>query len=217
MLQQQIRDLTERLVGYARLVEDMIEHSTAAFAGGDPSALDEVTGATEHRANDLEVELEAATVALIAQFQPKARDLRTLLMVLGITNDLERLGDHAVNIAEAVRWLLANAPRQDLSAVHRMAAAAVRMIDEAIGAFIAGDASRARHVCESDQAVDDLASGILRETETTMAGDPAGIEAGLQVLKIAGNIERIADLATNIGEDVVYMVEGRVIKHHRTS
>jgi phosphate transport system protein len=217
MLHQQIRDLTERLVGYARLVEDMIERSTAALALGDTAALDEVTGEKEHRANDLEVELEAATAALIAQFQPKARDLRTLLMVLGITNDLERLGDHAVNIAEAVRWLLDNAPRQDLSAVPRMATAAVRMIDEAIGAFIAGDAARARRVCESDQVVDDLATGILRETESTMASDPRSIEGGLQVLKIAGNLERIADLATNIGEDVVYMVEGTVIKHHRAS
>jgi phosphate transport system protein len=215
MLQQQIRDLTERLVGYARLVEDMIERSTAALAARDPAPLDEVTGAKEHRANELEVELEAAAAGLIAQFQPKARDLRTVLMVLGITNDLERLGDHAVNIAEAVRWLLANAPRQDLSAVPGMAQAAVRMIYDAIGAFITGDAARARGVCESDQLVDDLASGILRETEAAMAGDPSSIEGGLHVLKIAGNLERIADLATNIGEDVIYMVDGRVIKHHR--
>jgi len=217
MLQQQIRDLTERLVEYARLVEGMIEASTTALATRAPGAvaLDEVTGAKEHRANELEVELEEAAAALIAQFQPKARDLRTVLMVLGITNDLERLGDHAVNIAEAVRWLLAHAPDRSAGELPRMATAAVRMIDEAIGAFIASDAARARTVCESDQAVDDLAGAILRATEAAMAGEPGGIEAGLQVLKIAGNLERIADLATNIGEDVVYMVEGTVIKHHR--
>jgi phosphate transport system protein len=217
MLQQQIRDLTERLVGYARLVEDMIERSTDALAARDQAPLADVVGAKEHRANELEVELEAAGAGVIAQFQPKARDLRTVLMVLGITNDLERLGDHAVNIAEAVRWLLANAPQQDLSAVPRMAKAAVRMIDDAIGAFIAGDAALARRVCESDQTVDDLADGILRETVAVMAGNPSSIEAGLQVLKIAGNLERIADLATNIGEDLIYMVEGLVIKHHQAT
>jgi phosphate transport system protein len=215
MLQEQIRGLKERLVGFARLVEGMIERSTAALGSRDPVPLDEVTGAEEHRANDLEVELDAAATAVIAQYQPKARDLRTVLMVLGITNDLERLGDHAVNIAEAVRWLLANAPPPAPPSLPVIAAAAVKMIDEVIAAFVAGDAVLARSVCEADQAVDDLADKILRETLASMACDPGAIAAGLQVLRIAGNLERIADLATNIGEDVVYMVEGRVIKHHQ--
>ncbi len=214
MLQEQIGNLTERLVGYARLVEGMIERATAALGSRDPSPLADVVGAQERRANELEVELDAAATAVIAQFQPKARDLRTVLMVLGITDDLERLGDHAVNIAEAVRWLLANAPQRSFSGVLRMAEAAVRMIDEAITAFITGDAALGRRVCGSDAVVDGLAEGILRETGAVMAGDPSSIEAGLRVLKIAGNLERIADLATNIGEDVVYMVDGRVIKHH---
>ncbi len=215
MLQQQIRNLTERLVGYARLVEGMIERTTAALVSHDPVPLADVVGAQERRSNELEVELDAAATAVIAQFQPKARDLRTVLMVLGITDDLERLGDHAVNIAEAGRWLLANAPGQGFSGVPRMAEAVVRMIDEAITAFITGDAALARRVCESDAAVDELAESILRETEAAMAADPSSIEAGLRVLKIAGNLERIADLATNIGEDIIYMVDGRVIKHHR--
>jgi phosphate transport system protein len=208
MLQDQIRNLKERLVGYARLVEGMIESSTLALASRDPAPLDEVTGVREHRANALEVELDAAATAVIAQFQPKAR-------VLGITNDLERLGDHAVNIADAARWLLAYTPAPTPPSVPVMAAVAVRMVDDAISAFIAGDAALARNVCEADQAVDDLADDILRETVVTMACDPSAIEAGLRVLKIAGDLERIADLATNIGEDVVYMVEGRVIKHHQ--
>jgi phosphate transport system protein len=215
MLQDQIRNLKERLVGYARLVEGMIESSTLALASRDPAPLDEVTGVREHRANALEVELDAAATAVIAQFQPKARDLRTVLMVLGITNDLERLGDHAVNIADAARWLLAYTPAPTPPSVPVMAAVAVRMVDDAISAFIAGDAALARNVCEADQAVDDLADEILREAVAAMACNPSAIEAGLRVLKIAGNLERIADLATNIGEDVVYMVEGRVIKHHQ--
>ena len=135
-------------------------------------------------------------------------------MVLGITNDLERLGDHAVNIAEAVRWMLEHSPLRPLSSLPRMAAEAVRMIDDAIRSFIACDPALAQRVCESDAVVDALAAGILRETESAMASDPSTIEHGLHVLKIAGNLERIADLATNIGEDVIYMVEGRVIKHH---
>lgn len=215
MLQQQVRDLTGRLVGYARLVEDMIERSTAALESRDPTALDEVIGPLEDRANAFEVDLEAAAVALIAQFQPEARDLRAVLMVLGIANDLERLGDHAVNIAPAGRQLLAGSAVRDVGSVPRMARAAVRMIDDAIAAFIAGDAALARRVCESDQAVDDMADGILRETVAVMAADPARIEAGLAVLRVAGNLERVADLATNLGEDVIYLIEGRVIKHRR--
>lgn len=217
MLQQQIRDLTGRLVGFARLVEDMVEQSTGALAGRDPAALDAVCGEMERRSNELEVELETTGAALIAQFQPKARDLRTVLMVLGITNDLERLGDHAVNIAQAVRWLLAHALSHDISALPRMARAAARMLDDAITAFISGDAALARSVCGADATVDDLADATLREMLAAMAADPAWIEAGLAVLRIAGNLERVADLATNIGEDVIYMVEGRVIKHRQDS
>jgi phosphate transport system protein len=140
-----------------------------------------------------------------------------VLMVLGITNDLERLADHAVNIAEAARDILARTPLRTESEIPRIAELAIRMVQECIQAFIEEDAGLARKVCESDNAVDELADRILERSVGTMVatGDPSIIEPSLSVLKIAANLERIADLSTNIGEDVIFMVEGRVIKHHK--
>jgi phosphate transport system protein len=144
-----------------------------------------------------------------------ARDLRTLLMILRITNDLERIADHAVNIAESVRELLADFLPSPADALPRMFDETILMVDCAIRSFIGGDAALGQKVCESDTSVDTLATGILERVSASMSKDPAIVSPSLAVLKIAGNLERIADLSTNIGEDVIYMAEGRVIKHHR--
>ncbi len=217
MLQEQIESLKAHLVRYARLVADMIERSVKAFVARQPDVLEEIIARDEPRANDLELELEEECIALIAQFEPKARELRTVLMVLGITNDLERLADHAVNIAEAAESILARTPLHTESELPRMAALAIRMLEDSIKAFIEGDAGLARKVCQSDNAVDELADLIRGRLVETMveAPDPAIIDPSLSVLKISANLERIADLSTNIGEDVIFMVEGRVIKHHK--
>jgi phosphate transport system protein len=217
MLQEQIESLKASLIMYARLVEDMIERSVKAFGARQREVLEAIIDREEPRANELELELEEECISLIAQFEPKARELRTVLMVLGITNDLERLADHAVNISEAARDILARTPLRIQSEIPRMAELAIRMVEDSIQAFIEEDVGLARKVCESDNAVDDLAD-LIRERLVEMmaeARDPAIIEPSLSVLKIAANLERIADLSTNIGEDVIFMVEGRVIKHHK--
>ncbi len=217
MLEQLIETLKGRLVKYARLVEDMIERSVKAFSARQPEVLEEIITKDEPRANELELEMEEECISMIAQFEPKARELRTVLMVLGITNDLERLADHAVNIAEAAGDILARTPLQTESELPRMAGLAIRMMEDSIKAFIEEDVGLARKVCESDNSVDELADLIRERLVETMvaAGDPAIIDPSLSVLKIAANLERIADLSTNIGEDVIFMVEGRVIKHHK--
>jgi phosphate transport system protein len=217
MLQEQIESLKGRLVMYARLVEDMIERSVKAFVSRKSEVLEAIIATDEPRANELELELEEECISLIAQFEPKARELRTVLMVLGITNDLERLADHAVNIAEAAGDILARTSLRIEGELPRMAESAIRMVEGSIRAFIEQDAGLARKVCESDNAVDELATLILKRQVDTMAAtpDPSIIEPSLSVLKIAANLERIADLSTNIGEDVIFMVEGKVIKHHK--
>ncbi len=214
MPHQQVDELKARLVGYARLVEGMIEKSVKALRQRRPEALREVIGEDERRVNEQELELESACAAFIAQHQPKARQLRTALMVLGMTNDLERMGDHAVNIAEAALDLLGRFSRDVGGSLPRLAEEAVRMVGGSIRAFIGEDTALARQVCEGDSVVDGLATGILEDLVAAMAADRALIEPGLLVLKIAANLERIADLSTNMGEDVIYMAEGRVIKHH---
>jgi len=217
MLQEQIESLKVSLVKYARLVADMIERSVKAFVARQAEVLEAIIANDEPRANELELELEEECISLIAQFEPKARQLRTVLMVLGITNDLERLADHAVNISEAAREILARTPLRTQDEIPRMAELAIRMVEDSIQAFIEEDPGLARKVCESDNAVDELADRIRERLVETMvaSADPSTIEPSLWVLKIAANLERIADLSTNIGEDVIFMVEGRVIKHHK--
>jgi phosphate transport system protein len=211
----QLETLKTRLVAYARFVEEMIEKSRKALVARDPALLGQIIEVDEPKANTLEMELEEDCTSLIAQHQPMARELRTMLMILRITNDLERIGDHAVNIAEAVRDHLAEAARPTDPALLSMFDETISMVDCAIRSFIGDDAALGQHVCETDTTVDSLASGILERLSAAMTKEPGRIPESLSLLKVAGNLERVADLSTNIGEDVIYMAEGRVIKHHR--
>jgi phosphate transport system protein len=211
----QLDALKTRLVAYARFVEEMIAKSRNALVAQEPRALREIIEVDEPKANTFEMDLEEECTSLIAQHQPMARDLRTMLMMLRIINDLERIGDHAVNIAEAVRDHLAGAPLPTDAALLRMFDETILMVDCAIRSFIGEDASLGQHVCETDTTVDELAGGILERLSASMTRDPSSIPRSLSLLKVAGNLERVADLSTNIGEDVIYMAEGRVIKHHR--
>ena len=169
----------------------------------------------EPRANEFEVELEEECTSLIAQHQPMAKELRTILMVRSMTNDLERMADHAVNIAEAALdcgGLSTTEPDKDLL---RLFDETLSMVDRAVRSFIEADAELGKQVCEADAVVDQMAAEMLERISASMTTDHFTIERSLCILKIAGNLERIADLSTNIGEDVIYMTEGRVIKHHR--
>jgi phosphate transport system protein len=215
MLRQQIDALKSRLVMYARLVEEMMEGAVRAFQDGKADALRRIIDESEKRVNELEIELEEECTVLIAQYQPRAKDLRTVIMALGITNDLERMGDHAVNIAQAGLSLLEGPAPRPLATIPRMAGETIRMVDQSIQAYIGEQAGLAQKVCADDSIVDDLATETLTELISSMASDPSTIQQGLSLLRIAGNLERIADLSTNICEDVIYMVEGRVIKHHK--
>jgi phosphate transport system protein len=208
-------ELKARLVTYARFVQEMIRKSKRALTEGRPGLLDEIIDVDEPRANDHEMDLEEQSTSLIAQHQPMAKDLRTILMVLRITNDLERIADHAVNIAEAARDNLDGTPPPPDRELLRMFEETILMVDCAIRAFIGEDAGLGQRVCETDNTVDSLATDILERLSTAMTNDTRTIPRNLATLKIAANLERIADLSTNIGEDVIYMTEGRVIKHHR--
>ena len=175
----------------------------------------EIIDSDEPRANTTEIELEAECTSLIARHQPMAKDLRTILMVMGITNDLERIADHSVNIAEAVGDHINGTSLRPDDAVLKMFEETILMVEGAIRAFIDEDAGLGQKVCESDNTVDDLATRILEGLSARMTRTPSTVPENLALLKIAGNLERIADLSTNIGEDVIYMTEGRVIKHHQ--
>jgi len=208
-------DLKARLAGYGQFVQGMIERSRQALVSRQAGLPREIIDSDEPRANSTEIELEAECTSLIARHQPMARDLRTILMVMGITNDLERIADHAVNIAEAVAEHINGTSLQPDDAVLRMFEETISMVDGAIRSFITEDAALGQKVCESDNTVDELATTILEGLSASMTSRPSTVSENLALLKIAGNLERIADLSTNIGEDVIYMTEGRVIKHHQ--
>ena len=211
----QMDELKARLVAYGQFVQEMIEKSRRALVARRPELPREIIETDEPRANTTEIELEAECTSLIARHQPMARDLRTILMVLGITNDLERMADHAVNIAEAVGEHINGTTLRPDGSVLTMFEETIHMVDGAIRAFIDEDPALGQKVCESDNTVDDLATRILEGLSASMTSMPARVPENLALLKIAGNLERIADLSTNIGEDVIYMAEGRVIKHHQ--
>jgi len=215
VLEEKMGEPRRELIEYAGLVQGMIEKSIAGLLARDAEMLLEVIHKEEPMANAWELSVDELCTNMIAQYQPRARDLRTILMVLRMNKDLERMGDHAVNIAEAALFLIERPPVKPLLDIPRMAEEVKGMVRNCLLSFLNEDALLAKGVCERDCIVDGLEKQILRELITYMMSDTKTIERALRLLDIAKNLERIADLSTNIGEDVVFMVEGRVIKHHK--
>ncbi len=170
--------------------------------------------AGDRKIDALEVEIEEQVVNLLALQQPMARDLRMLTSALKIANDLERVGDHAVNIAQSAERLAASRPIAPEPEIVEMARLARDMLSDALEAFIRGDAVAGREICRRDDKVDLLHRSVFRILLTFMMEDPHMISAGMELFLVSRNLERVADLATNIAEDVVFLVEGKSIKHH---
>jgi len=215
MFDARLNELKQRLVEYGSLVASMIGKSMKGLLVRDPEMLAEVVEKDEPRANDFEIEIDELCVGLIAQFQPRAADLRTVLMVLKINNDLERVGDHAVNICESGLVLIESPLVKPLVDLPAMAHEASEMLRDSITSFVNGDSDLAKGVCSRDSKVDGLGDRIALQLTSVMAADPTVIERSLHLLRVSRSLERIADLSTNICEDVIFMVDGRVIKHHR--
>ncbi len=162
----------------------------------------------------LEIEIEETCISLLALQQPMAKDLRMLMVALKIANDLERVGDHAVNIAQSVgriKEFRTIAPEPEMIEMARLAR---EMLSDALEAFIRGDATAGREICRRDDRVDALQLSVFRIMLTHMMEDPHTIGTGMELCLVARNLERVADLATNVAEDVVFLVEGKSIKHH---
>jgi len=213
MLEERISELKRELIEFGSHTQHMIEESVKGLMRRDRDLLLEVIEKDEPKANRFDIELDELCTTTIAQFQPKARELRTVLMILRMTGNLERMADHAVNIAESALYLIERPAVKPLLDTPRMAEETVNMVNDSLLAFVNEDAALAREVCERDNIVDGLANQILRELITYMSSDPSTIERALHILEISGNLERIADLSTNIGEEIIFMVEGRIIKH----
>ena len=214
MLEEKINELKKRLVDYTCLVVSMVEKSIKGLVEKNMGLLTGIIEKDEPNANDFEIELDEICITLIVKFQPRAVDLRTILMILKMNNDLERIADHAVNISQSAFYLIELPLVKPLIDIARMAKEVISMLNDSINSFINEDPILAKDVCERDSIVDAFRDQILRELITYMISDATTIERFLHLLNITKNLERIADLSTNICEEVIFAVEGRVIKHH---
>lgn len=208
----QLDTLQERLLEMAGLVEHAIADATDAVLERDPER-GPIVQQSDERIDDLEVEIDERVVELLALQQPMASDLRQIITTNKVANDLERIGDHAVNIARAVTRLSETPPVPKLRELEDMIEITRGMVSDALAAYVSRNSGTARMVCVTDDRVDDLRRSIFRILFTHMLEDPKRIGAALELLLISQNLERMADLATNISEDVVFLVEGRTIKH----
>ncbi len=211
----QLASLKETLLNMSAKAEERTDLAVEALMNRDRDKANLVIEG-DIDLNTLEMEVEQAAVELLALQQPMARDLRFIVGAIKISNDLERVGDHAVNIAESALRLAAK-PKVAIRVpeIEVMARRARKMLGDSLDAFIRADGALGRQVCRDDDVVDSLLDSVFRVLLTHMMADAKTITPSLELLLVGRNLERIADLATNIGEDAVYLAEGKQIKHHR--
>jgi phosphate transport system protein len=209
---EELARLKARLLEMSSLAEELVGRAMEAFAARDVELAADVVRDDE-AVDALEVSIDDACIHLLALQQPMARDLRLITMGMKISNDLERVGDHAVNIAEVVEHLAGQTPFAEFPEIDEMARHAREMLSDALDCFVRGDAAGAREVLRRDDRVDALHESLFRILLTHMMEDPRRIGPCMSLFLVSRNLERIADLATNIAEDVVFLVEGRNIKH----
>lgn len=210
----QMEELKNLLLTMSTRAEELVEHSVNALLNGD-EGIAEMVITSDKELNALEVEIEQRAVALLALQQPMAKDLRFIVGTIKVSSDLERIGDHAVNIAQSAQRLIEQrASFLPGPEIEDMARRARLMLADALDAFLRSDGTLGRDVCKSDDAVDALHDSVFRILLTHMLEDPRSITPALELLLVSRNLERVADLATNIGEDAVFLAEGKQIKHH---
>lgn len=210
---EELKGLKEKLIKMSSLVSDAISLAVKSLVERRVELAQQVIN-SDDAINMMEIEIDDTSIKLLALYQPEAKDLRFITSATKINSDLERMGDQAVNIAELAQNLLKSPPLKPLIDIPKMAEMAQSMLKDSLDAFINGDTALAKGVCERDDAVDNLNNQLYKELLGYMAQDPKNIERALDLILVARNLERIADLSTNICEDVIYISSGRVIKHH---
>src|SRR5262245_5236862 len=209
-----LEQLKERMLYMASLAEKAVRLSLESLGTRDESKAVEVIAKIEPQINDFHLELDDRALRLLALQQPMAVDLRFITSAIKINSDLERMGDQAVNIAQRAMSLMNQPELKPLVDIPRMAEIVERMVKDALDAFVHRDADLARDVVLRDDEADHYRDSIFRELIADMIRNPRAIQPALDLILVSRNLERIADHATNIAEDVVYMVLGRDIRHH---
>ena len=210
---ERLETLRRQLIAMGAQAESQIAAAIEALVTGDAAKARAVIEG-DKVIDQMEIKIDEGAVELLATQQPVAGDLRLLVSALKINADLERIGDQAVNVAESVLVLIPQPPLKPLIDIPRMAGIAEKMIRDALDAFVKKDAELARDVLRRDDEVDELKDQVFRELLTYMMADPGTIQRALALILIGRNLERIADHATNIAEDVIFIAEAKDVRHH---
>jgi phosphate transport system protein len=213
---QLLDDLKQKLLVMGGMAEQAVERAVRAFQDRDTTVCESVLRG-EPAINAMEREVDELAVDLLAMQQPMAVDLRFIIACIKINSDLERVGDQAVNIAERVMDMV-QYPKAELNVdIPRMAALSINMVRDALNAFLTGDANAARSVLGRDDTVDNLNREFFKVLDSAMTNRTDGHRYALDTLLVARNLERVADHATNIAEDVIFWVRGADVRHHASS
>jgi len=208
-----LQALKKRLLEMGALVEQRVHQAIAALMERQPGPAEAVAQG-DQEVNDLQIEIDDRCLKLLALQGPLASDLRLITAAMKINADLERIGDQAVNIAETALRVMVQPPLRPVLDLHRMAELAQKMTRDSLDAFVRRDSALATAVLAQDDEVDLLKDQSFRVLLTYMMADPGTIERALGLILVARNLERIADHATNIAEDVIFVVEGKDVRHH---
>jgi len=211
--QKELEELKQNLLKMAAMVEEALRNSVQSLVKRDSDLAQKAFG-FEDRINKMEITIDEMCLKLLALRQPMAADLRFITSAMKITTDLERMGDQAVNISERAISLNQEPQIKPYIDIPRMTEIVQSMVKDVLDAFVNRDPKLARSVCARDDMVDGLNDQVVRELLTYMMSDPKTITRAVHLMIVARCLERIADHATNIAEDVIFMVDALVIKHH---
>jgi phosphate transport system protein len=215
-LDEKIQELLERLLLMGRLAESMIQMALRVLIERDESLADEIIR-KEKEVNSLQIEIDDSAVKLTALKQPVGTDVRFLFMASRIATELERIGDQAVNVTQNAHHVIKASPLKPLVDLPVMGEIAEQMVRDSLEALVEKDCSLANRVLEEEKKVDAYRDQIFRVLLTYMMADPGTIERALALILISRNLERVGDHATNIAEEVIYLVEGREVRHRHES
>ncbi len=210
--QRELAGLRKKLLGEAALVEEALGNAVQALRTRDLALAQQVV-AGDGAIDKAEIEVEEECLKILALHQPVAHDLRFIVAVLKMNNDLERMGDLAGNIAKRARWLARHEPVAWPYDVGPMTENVRSMLRRALDALINGDGDLAREVCAADDIVDSQKRQLMRAVRIAMREQPEHADALVKFLDVPRHLERIADLATNMAEDVIYLIEGAIVRH----
>ena len=211
--QEELEGLQARLLEMGGLAEERVRAAVNGLVARDTTLIDRVMRGDEP-VNELHIEIDNRCFTLLALYQPMATDLRSIVAAVKINTDLERVGDLAVNIAEAARRYTNHPPVKKLVDIPHMGDIAQAMLRDALDSFVRRDTRLAHQVLNEDDRLDALKTQVFRELLTYMLDDPATVEPALDLILVSRHLERIGDHATNIAEDVIFMVSARDVRHH---